>query len=344
MMDCSTSTKGLIKSRKKLYVTTTSSSSSSGIISSPSLYGCTSITESTDTFTDPPDLSARNQMLQFISNNPKAYIGLPKQYFWLINHIVTQSETKITELDIIMILFKIKLNDPVNRICDQFQISRVRFSNSMYTGIQVLANFFQNLIYMPSLLQIKLNQPLAFKIRYSNVRLLLDAFEIEIQKPHNPVSQAQTWSQYKNANTIKYLIGSTPNGFVSYVSVGYGGRISDKAIVEKSGLIDCLPENAIIMADRGFKEIEALLVTKNIKLLRPPSVYKSNKPTKEEVMQTKVVASLRVHIERVIRRVREFRFLKPHSVVSYKHVGYLDHIVLIACGLINLQNEIIKSD
>lgn len=89
--------------------------------------------------------------------------------------------------------------------------------------------------------------------KYSNVCMILDAFEIEIQKPHN--RQAQTWSQYKNANTVKYLIGCTPNGFVSYVSKGFGGRISDKALVEKSDLIECLPDCAVIMADRGFKEI-----------------------------------------------------------------------------------------
>lgn len=85
-------------------------------------------------------------------------------------------------------------------------------------------------------------------------------------------------------------------------------------------------------------------MAKGIKLLRPPSVYASSKPTKEEVIQSKVVASLRVHIKKVIRRVREFRFLKPHSVVSHKHVGYLDNVVLVACGLINLQSEIIKTD
>lgn len=212
------------------------------------------------------------------------------------------------------------------------------------TGIQVLASYFQNVIYLPSLLDIKRNQPLSFKIRFSNVCLLIDAFEIEIQKPHNSQRQAQTWSQYKSANTIKYLIGSTPNGYISFVSKGFGGMISDKALVEKSGFIDWIPHNALIMADRGFKEIEALLTIKNVKLLRPPSVLASTKPTKDDVIKTKVVASLRVHIERVIRRVREFKLLKPHSVVSHKHVGYLNHIVLIACGLINLQSEIIKSE
>lgn len=309
----------------------------------PSLYGCTSESESTCQ-KEQADFSARKQIMQFISSDPKAYIGLPKQYLWLISYIAGQSNSKITELEIFITLFKIKINNPVNLICNHFQISRVTFSKAFETGIQVLASYFQNVIYLPSLLDIKRNQPLSFKIRFSNVCLLIDAFEIEIQKPHNSQRQAQTWSQYKSANTIKYLIGSTPNGYISFVSKGFGGRISDKALVEKSGFIDWIPHNALIMADRGFKEIEALLTIKNVKLLRPPSVLASTKPTKDDVIKTKVVASLRVHIERVIRRVREFKLLKPHSVVSHKHVGYLNHIVLIACGLINLQSEIIKSE
>lgn len=268
------------------------------------------------------------------------YLGLPKAYIWLIKEISNQMNGK--ELDILVTLLKIKQNDSMMRLADEFALSRPSITSSFYRGVLVLASYLQNFVFMPAPSVIKENLPLVFKIRYANVQCILDAFEIEIEKPNDPQSQAQTWSQYKHCNTIKYLVDCTPNGFISFISKGYGGRISDKALVEKSDLMKVLPTNAVIMADRGFKEIESLLMTKNIKLLRPPSVYSASKPTKVEVLETKVIASLRVHIERVIRRIREFRLLKPHSVVSHKHVGYLDHIVLIACGLINLQSEIIK--
>ena len=35
---------------------------------------------------------------------------------------------------------------------------------------------------------------------------------------------AQTWSDYKSHNTIKFLIGITPTGFISFLSNCYGGR------------------------------------------------------------------------------------------------------------------------
>ncbi|CAG4966261.1 unnamed protein product [Colias eurytheme] len=170
-----------------------------------------------------------------------------------------------------------------------------------------------------------------------------DCFEIEIEKPSKPIEQSLTWSQYKNANTLKYLLASTPDGFIVFVSAGHGGRISDTNIVEVSRFLDVLPPNCSILADRGFKHIDTLLTKKGIKLLRPPSVAKNVKLTKKEAIQSKVIASLRIHIERVIRRIRLFKLLKPHSVINNKLIQYIDEVVTIACGLINLQSSIVKN-
>lgn len=156
------------------------------------------------------------------------------------------------------------------------------------------------------------------------------------------MQQTLTWSNYKHCNTIKYLIGSTPDGYISFVSEGYGGRISDINLVEQSGFLEAVPDNCTIIADRGFKHLESHLAQKNVTVLRPPSVLKDTKMTKSEVMESKIIASLRIHIERVIRRVRLFKLLKPHSVVNNKLVNVLDDAVIIACGLINLQAPIIK--
>jgi len=36
----------------------------------------------------------------------------------------------------------------------------------------------------------------------------------------------QTWSNYKKHNTAKFLIGTTPQGSISFISKGWGGRVS----------------------------------------------------------------------------------------------------------------------
>lgn len=319
------------------------SSQETSSAATPSLFGFTSETEeSTVSELNKKDLNRRKTMLDIILKKPKMYLGLPKEFLWLIDYITEKSPIKINSVSLIITLLKIKQNDSIERISDQFEISRTKLSSVIFAGVEVLGNFFQNCVYCPPPKQIKQNLPLVFKIRYSDVQMIIDCFEIQIAKPSNPMKQSQTWSQYKSCNTVKFLLGCTPNGFVSFISKGYGGRISDKAIVEKSNLLNVLPPNAVVLADRGFKEIESLLSSRGIKLLRPPSVYSGTKLTALEVIQSKVIASLRIHVERVIRRVREFSLLKPHSVVNYKYVPFLDELVVIACGLINLQGEIIK--
>ena len=61
-----------------------------------------------------------------------------------------------------------------------------------------------------------------------------------IQWPFDLLARAQVWSNYKHHMTLKFLIGITPQGTVSYNSKCAGGRMSDKEITETSGLMQHL--------------------------------------------------------------------------------------------------------
>ncbi|KAJ8982163.1 hypothetical protein NQ317_013948 [Molorchus minor] len=108
------------------------------------------------------------------------------------------------------------------------------------------------------------------------------------------------------ANTIKYLISCTPNGLVNYISPGFEGRITDTCLVESCDFVKTLKNGMCVMADRGFKHVE------------PASVETGVKMSKSEAELTKQIASLRIRIERVIRRLREFYMLKPHACINFK--------------------------
>ena len=176
----------------------------------------------------------------FISINTKSYLGILNEWNWIID--LLHAQTKIKADHIKLTLMKIKVNDTFNRLGEQFGISYVQASNIFNFTVPRLANMLKTLIYFPDSISVRKNLPIPFRANYSNVQSIIDCFEIQIQKPTNSVHQALTWSEYKKCNTLKYLISSTPDGFINFVSNGYGGRISDTLITEKSGFLNVLPE------------------------------------------------------------------------------------------------------
>ena len=55
------------------------------------------------------------------------------------------------------------------------------------------------------------------------VAIIIDCFEIFLDRPSNLQARASTWSNYKHHNTVKVLIGIAPQGVVSFVSNCWGG-------------------------------------------------------------------------------------------------------------------------
>lgn len=73
--------------------------------------------------------------------------------------------------------------------------------------------------------------PSDFKLKFPNTRIIIDGTEYPIKKPQAPRAQQSTYSTYKNRNTIKILVGSTPGGLVNYISEAYGGSTNDRQII-----------------------------------------------------------------------------------------------------------------
>ena len=58
-----------------------------------------------------------------------------------------------------------------------------------------------------------------------NWTVIIDCFEIFIYRPSDLV-RVQTYSSNKPQDTVKHLIGLTPKSVVSYMSNGWGRRVS----------------------------------------------------------------------------------------------------------------------
>lgn len=117
--------------------------------------------------------------------------------------------------------------------------------------------------------------------------------------------QSSTWSNYKQHNTAKYLVGVTPNGAISFISPTFVGSISDPELTRCSGLLSKLDGKGkvSVMADRGFT-IRDQLQSIGVELNIPPFLDGRSQLPAEEVQQGRSIASLRIHVERAIGRMK----------------------------------------
>lgn len=183
----------------------------------------------------------------------------------------------------------------VSKIC-------TKISDIVYTKIK-------NIPIWPSKGQLQEKMPPAFLKLYPDCRVIIDCTEFKIQHPSDPDVQQATFSFYKNTNTLKGMVGITPSGAISFISDLWGGSISDKELFLKSGMLAKLENGDLILADRGFI-IQKELAKKGCTLITPH--YLSNKIqfTCSERTENKCVAHHRVHIERAIGRIKNFKYFE----------------------------------
>ena len=182
---------------------------------------------------------------------------------------------------------------------------------------------------------------------------MLDAFRYLLcsklcQHNRRVPTRACTWSQYKHYNTAKYLIAVTPQGVISFISKGWGGRVSDQFITEHSGFLNNVLSRDIILADRGFL-IEESLGARGASLQIPAFTKGKDQLTASEIEKTRNIANVRIHVERVIGSVRQrFTILSATGVLPKDYfqqkkddVLLLDAIVRVCCALNNMCTGIV---
>ena len=84
--------------------------------------------------------------------------------------------------------------------------------------IHVMYMRLKCLILWPERDELELSMPMEFcKCFVVKVSIIIDCFEIFIERPSNLRVRVETWSYYKHHNTVKSLIGITPQGAVAFV-------------------------------------------------------------------------------------------------------------------------------
>ena len=162
----------------------------------------------------------------------------------------------------------------------------------------------------------------------------------------NILARAQTFS-YKHHNTVKFLRGITPQGVISYISKAWGGRTSDKFLTENCDFHNNLVPGDIVMADRGF-DIEESVASYCAKVKIPSFTKGKRQLTSLDVEQSRRIAAVRIHVERVIGNVRNkyslLQSILPLDFLMKKdesNHNTTDKIVCVSCDLVNLCDSVI---
>ena len=229
-------------------------------------------------------------------------------------------------------LVRLRTGFPELDIANRFGISQSTVSRVTNTWINLMYHNFKSIDRFPPWHIVKKYMPESFKKEYPNTRIIIDATEFPVERPSSLLVQACTFSSYKNKNTVKVLIGVTPSGAISFVSEAYEGSVSDRKLVEVSGLLDKLEPGDEVMADKGFT-IHDLLIPRGIRLNIPPFLQKNMQMAANDVFLTKKIARLRVHVERAIGRVKEYKILQDTLPASMW--DSISNVIYVCCMLSN---------
>ena len=204
-----------------------------------------------------------------------------------------------------LVMIQLRLGLLEKDLAYRFGISQSTVSRILISWINFLYLQFQCIPLWPSKEMIVADMPESFRRLYPSTRVILDATEVQVEKPGLPSLQQVTFSNYKNTNTYKVLIGISPSGIITFVSKLYAGSISDKELTRCSGIMDLLQPGDSVMADGGF-DIQDDLALRGVRLNIPPFLKGKSQLSESELVETRRIASVRIHVERAMERIKNF--------------------------------------
>ena len=252
-------------------------------------------------------LEKSNEKVLFFTGLPK--FSILRKVFELALKVLPTSRVHGNRVldnfsEFLMTLMKLRLNLKNKDLAYRFGVCESVVTHTVHKWLNILYMALKFLIRWPDRDELRKTLPECFRGQFDKVVVIIDCTEVYIERATNVLARSQTWSNYKSHNTVKYLIGITPQGTVSFVSEGWGGRVSDKAITKESGILNKLLPGDMVMADRGFN-IADLVAEYRAEAILPAFTRGKTQLSSKEVLESRAVARVRIHVERLIGMVKK---------------------------------------
>ena len=155
------------------------------------------------------------------------YTGLPSiaTFAFLLRILAVAGFTPFRQLSVkntlLVLLLKLKLGLKNRDIAYRMGISYTHISSILSRRLTILASACETLIRWPSREAVITNMSNCFRSASTTIRrtcLVVDCFELHTERPKALTPRAQMWSNYKSHSTVKFLVGISPMGSVSFLS------------------------------------------------------------------------------------------------------------------------------
>ena len=228
-----------------------------------------------------------------------------KATFDFIKPFITRRSLNLSVFqEFILVLMKLRLNVPYQDLAYRFNVSLSTVSRTFLAWMIVMDIRLSPLISWPEREDLWRTMPKCFQYSFGKkTTVIIDCFEVFMERPSNLLARAQTFSNYKHHNTVKVLIGITPQGTISFVSNAWGGRTSDKFLTENCGILGKLKPGDLVMADRGFTIHESVWF-QQAELAIPAFTRGKDQLDSIDLEKTRGIANVRIHVERVTGLLR----------------------------------------
>lgn len=241
--------------------------------------------------------------------------------------------------ELFMFLCRLKSGFLSEDLAVRFNIHKSSVSRKIISWTNYLYFLLGSLNIWPSKNRILMHMPQDFRALYPNTRIIIDCTEIFTERPSSLALASKTYSSYKSHNTWKGLVGIAPHGAVTFISSLYSGCISDIEITKHSGLLQLLEPGDQIMADKGFV-LNKLLEGTGVSIATPHFLCADGQFTQSQIEDNQSISSLRIHVERHIKRVKEYRLFS--TVLPLSLAGSVNQLWTVANLLTLFRRPLIK--
>ena len=292
-------------------------------------------------------LKSDNQRVRFYTGLP-SFLVLMSVFNHVSAHHSHNNKFALSSFrEFIITLMKLRLSLFDQDLAYRFGVHQTTISRIFHRWLNLMYVRLKPLVAWPSRDELRKSMPMDFRSTFPKCAVIIDCFEIFCERPYPLKARAQTYSDYKHHNTVKFLIGIAPQGVITFISKGWGGRVSDRYLTENCGILDHLLPGDQILADRGFT-IQEIVALKQAEIKLPSFTRGKKQLSKLEVDSSRTLSRVRIHVERVIGLLRQkYTFLEstlPINMIMCNdryELSVIDKIVIVCCALCNCCESVI---